>query len=107
MEVVYLPLGQSLQVISFDASANVFFSQMMQCACSCFGWCLPGMQLKQAVIVLSGWWRPASQTSQSMSRATKEDARPTVQSMQSASASVDWNRPGMQFKHVVVPLSGW
>ena len=65
------------------------------------------MQLKQAVIVLSGWWRPASQTSQSMSRATKEDARPAKQSIHSEIPSSLLYIPGVHGRQLACPLSGW
>ena len=79
----------------------------MHSICSSCGWYFPGMQSKQAVIPGFGWRLPSVQTSQSVFRATVDDALPAAHIVQLSCFFSDWYLPGIQFKHVATPCSGW
>jgi hypothetical protein len=56
---------------------------------------------------LFDWYWPLVQPSQLVSRASSDDAVPTLQSMHLLCSMLGWYLPGMQFKHAVVPGFDW
>ena len=60
-----------------------------------------------AVVPLFDWYRPFVQLSQLVSRASSDDAVPTLQSTHLLCSMLDWYLPGIQFKQDVVPGFDW
>ena len=98
------PISQLSQTVSrVTVSDDLPTAHFLHVVCSETSWYLPGIHDKQAVIPVSGCWRPIKQESHFFLRPTSVDDLPSAHSKQISFPLSLMNFPGVHGKLVV----GW